>query len=159
MHFLLGSTAGEIPGPQLTVDCLWCGRLTTARSRERIERLTLFHLIPLFPFHTIFVKCNSCHQDMVAKCSLQELSASNPMTLKYLLVKKISLVGKACVILGLLLCWAFWIGLIPAIIGFIYGRRYGGWMKKWSFVGLILNIFSPVIFVLGFALIHTFFNA
>jgi len=158
MHFLLGTTQKEVPGPELTVDCLWCGQRTAAHSRKRTEWLMLFHLIPLFPFRTVFVRCDSCHQDMVAKCSLVELATSNPMTLKYLLVKKISLVAKVCVILGLFLCWAFWIGLVPATIGFTYGKKYGGWMKTWSIIGLILNVLSPVIFVLGYAVLKTFFK-
>jgi hypothetical protein len=37
---------------------------------------------------------------------------------------------------GVLLCWAPLVGLIPAIIGFIYGRKYGGWMKKWGALGI-----------------------
>lgn len=158
MHFLLGIIAKEIPGPALIADCLWCGQRAHAQSRKRIEWLMLFHLIPLFPFQTVFVRCDSCHQDMVARCSLEDLSSSNPATLKYLLLKKVSLIAKTCIALGLLLFWAFWTGLIPAIIGFIYGRQYGGRMKKWSTIGLILNIFSPVIFVIGYAIIKTFFK-
>jgi hypothetical protein len=149
MHFLLGTISKEIPSSDLIVDCLWCGQQqTNAHVRQRTELLMLFHLIPLFPLRTVFVQCSSCHQDMVANCSLEELAQSNPLTLKYILAKRMSLVGKVCVVLGLLLCWAFWIGLIPAIVGFIYGRRYGGWMKKWGTVGLILNLLSPLIFIL-----------
>jgi hypothetical protein len=146
MHFLLGTKAKDTPGPDVTIDCLWCGRQgTTAHSRKRTEWLTLFHLLPLFPFHTVFVRCDSCQQDMIAKCSLEELTQSNPLTLKHLLVKRVSFVGKVCIVLGLLLCWAPPVGWIPAIIGFIYGRKYGCWMKKWGGCGLILNLFSPLI--------------
>jgi hypothetical protein len=146
MYFLLGTKANEALGPDVTIDCFWCGRQgTNAHSRERTEWLTLFHLLPLFPFHTVFVRCDSCQQDMIAKCSLAELAQSNPLTLKKLLVKRVSFVGKVCIVLGLLLCWAPLVGLIPAIIGFIYGRQYGGWMKKWGRWGLILNLLSPLI--------------
>jgi len=149
MHFLLGTIAKEVPGPDLTVDCLWCGKQgVSAGSRKRTEWLMLFHVLPLFPFCTVFIQCDSCHNDMVAKCSLGELAQSNPLTLKHLLVKRVSFVGKVCIVLGLLLCWAFYVGLIPAIIGFIYGRKYGGRMKRTALVGLILNIFSPLIFIL-----------
>jgi hypothetical protein len=145
MHFLLGTIANEVPGRDLEVDCLWCGQHAKAQSRNRTERLTLFHVLPLFPFNTVFVRCESCHKDMVAKCSLEELAQSNPLTLKHLLVKRVSIVGRVCIALGLLLCWAFYIGLIPAIIGYIYGRKYGGRMERIALVGLILNIFSPLI--------------
>ena len=85
---------------------------------------------------------------MIAKCSLEELSQSNPLTLKHLLVKRVSFVGKSCIVLGLLFCWTPLCGLIPAIIGYLYGRKYGGRMQKIAFWGLILNLVSPVIFVL-----------
>ncbi len=154
MHFLLGTIAKEVPGPELTVDCLWCGQQTIAHSRKRTEWLMLFHILPLFPFRTVFVQCDSCHKDMIAKCSLEELAHSNPLTLKYLLAKRVSFVGKVCIALGLLFCWTPFCGLIPAIIGFVYGRKYGGKMKRIALAGLILNIFSPLIFVLLVMLIR-----
>lgn len=156
MHFLLGTIAKEVPGSDLTIDCPWCGKQgTNAQSRKRTERLTLFHFLPLFPFHTVFVRCDSCQQDMVAKCSLEELPQSNPLTLKHLLVKRVSFVGNACIALGLLFCWTPWCGLIPAIIGYAYGRKYGGRMKRIAFWGLILNLLSPVIFVLLILVMQT----
>ncbi|GEM_PF-3338590 len=148
MHFLLGTIAKEVPGPGLEIDCLCCGRHTSARSRKRTEWLMLFHILPLFPFHTVFVQCDFCHKDMVAKCSLEELVQSNPLTLKQLLVKRVSFVGRVCIVLGLLFCWTPLCGLIPAIIGFVYGRKHGGWMQKWGSRGLILNLLSPLIFLL-----------
>lgn len=157
MHFLLGTIGKEVPGPDLTIDCLWCGKQgVSAHSRKRTEWLMLFHILPLFPFHTVFVQCDSCHKDMVAKCSLEELAQSNPLTLKHLLVKSVSFVGRVCLVLGLLFCWTPWCGLIPAIVGFYYGQQYGGWMKKWGRRGLILNIFSPLIFLLLVLLIRSF---
>jgi hypothetical protein len=155
LHFSLGSKARETPGSDLNIDCLWCGKQnTSARSRQRVEWLTLFHLVPILRLTTVLVRCDSCHKDMIAKCSLEELNQSNPLTLKHLFVKHVSLVGKTCIVLGWLLCWAVYIGLIPAIIGFIYGRKYGGRMKKFAFWGLILNIFSLPIFILLVMLIQ-----
>jgi hypothetical protein len=148
MRFLLGTIAKEVPGSDLTVDCLWCGQQTNAHSRKRTEWLMLFHILPLFPFRTVFVQCDSCHKDMVAKCSLEELAESNPLILKHLLVKRVSFVGKACIVLGFLFCWTPLCGLIPAIIGYHYGKKYGGRMKRIAFWGLILNLLSPVIFFL-----------
>jgi len=146
MYFLLGTKANEVSGPDVAIDCLWCGKQgTNGHSRKRTEWLTLFHLLPLFPFHTVFVRCDFCQKDMLAKCSLEELAQSNPLALKNLLVKRVSFVGKVCIVLGLLLCWAPLVGLIPAIIGYIYGRKYGGGMKKWGRWGLILNLLSPLI--------------
>src|SRR6267142_6755606 len=125
MHILLGTKSKEVPGSDLTIDCLWCGKSgTNAHSRKRTEWLTLFHFLPLFPFHTVFVRCNSCQKDMVAKCSLEELTQSNPLTLRHLLFKRVSFVGKTCIVLGVLLCWAPLVGLIPATIGFCYRRNY-----------------------------------
>jgi len=46
--------------------------------------------------------------------------------------------------------------LIPAIIGYLYGRKYGGRMKKVAFWGLMLNIFSPVIFILLLTILQLF---
>jgi len=93
---------------------------------------------------------------MVATCSPEDLARSNPMTLKYHLVKRVSFVGRTCIVLGFLLCWAFLLGLIPAIIGYLYGRKYGGQMKKVAFWGLMLNIFSPVIFILLLTILQLF---
>lgn len=149
MHFLLGTRSKEDPGSELTIDCLWCGRQTTAQSRKRTEWLMLFHLIPLFPFHTIFVRCDLCHQDMVAKCSLGELTGSNPLAMKYLLVKDVSFVGKICIWLGVLLCWAPLVGLIPAFIGFFYRHQYDVWMRKMSIWGLVLSMLSTLLGIIG----------
>ncbi|MEI7533689.1 MAG: hypothetical protein WCK57_04915 [Verrucomicrobiae bacterium] len=149
MHFALGTIAKEVPGPKLTVDCLWCGQQTNAHSRKRTEWLMLFHIVPLFPFHTIFVQCDSCHEDMVAKCSLDELGRSNLPTLKYLLAKRVSFVGKVCIIIGVLLCWAPLIGVIPATIGFFYRREYGNWMRKMSICGLVVSSLSTLFGIAG----------
>ncbi len=157
MHFLLGTIGKEVPGPDLIIDCLWCGKQgVNAHSCKRTEWLMLFHILPLFPWHTVFVRCDACQKDMIAKCSLEELAQSNPLTLKYLMVKRVSFVGKIFIVLGLLFCWTPWCGLIPAIVGYFYGRKYGGWMKKWGRRGLILNIFSPLIFLLLVLLIRSF---
>jgi hypothetical protein len=149
MHFALGTIAKEVLGPELTVDCLWCGQQTNAHSRKRTEWLMLFHILPLFPFHTVYVQCDSCHKDMVAKCSMDELARSNPLTLKYLPAKRVSFVGKICIILGVLLCWAPLIGVIPATIGFFYRREYGSWMRKMGICGLILSSLSTLFGIAG----------
>ena len=62
------------------------------------------------------------------------------MTLKRLMVKRASLVGKVCIIMGVLFCWTPLAGLIIAGIGWFYRNDYGSWMKKMSFVGLILSV-------------------
>ena len=157
INFLIDTIGEEVPGPDLTIDCIWCGKQgASARSRKRTEWLMLFHILPLFSFHTVFVQCDSCHNDMVAKCSLEELVQSNPLTLKHLLVKNVSFVGRVCIVLGLLLCWAFFVGLIPAIIGYAYGRKYGGRMKKIALLGLILNLLSPLIFLVLYLIAQLF---
>ena len=75
MHFLLGTTAKDLRGPGLAVDCLWCGKQTNAHSWQRVEWLTLFHILPVIPFKTVFVKCTSCDKDMLAACTLEELKS------------------------------------------------------------------------------------
>jgi hypothetical protein len=149
MHFALGTIAKEVPGPELTVDCLWCEQQTNAHSRKRTEWLMLFHILPLFPFNTVFVRCDFCQKDMIAKCSLEELAQSNPLNLKHLLAKRVSFVGKTCIILGILLCWAPLIGVIPATIGFFYRREYGNWIRKMSICGLVLSSLSTLFGIAG----------
>jgi len=141
MHFLLGSKGSEVPGPEVTVDCLWCGKTGMAQSRKLTEWLTLFHLLPLIPFRTVFVRCDKCGKDMVAKCSLEELAQSNPLTLKHLLSRRVSLVGRVCIVLGVLLCWAPLVGVIPATIGFFYRRASGPWMRRLSIFGFVVSVF------------------
>jgi hypothetical protein len=149
MHFAFGTIAKEVSGPELIVDCLWCGQHANAHSRKRTEWLMLFHILPLFPFNTVFVQCDLCQKDMVAKCSLEELGRGNPLTLKYFLAKRMSFVGKTCIILGVLLCWAPLIGLIPATIGFFYRREYGYWMRKMSIGGMVLSSLSTLFGIAG----------
>ena len=153
MHLFLGTKTSNISGPAVTVHCLWCERQTSVQSWKQTDWLLLFHLVPLFPVRTVFVQCDACHQEMIATCSLEDLARSNPLTLKYHLVERVSFVAKVCIALGWLLCWAFWLGLIPAIIGFVYGRKYGGTMRKLAWWGLMVNIVSPLIFCLILALI------
>lgn len=150
MHLFLGTKRADILGSDITIDCLWCGKQgTNAHTRKQVEWLTLFHLLPLFPFRTVFVQCDSCKKDLVAKCSLEELLQCNPVSLNYVLVKRVSFVVRVCIVLGVLLCWAPFIGLIPAIIGFFYGRKYGGWMKTMSIWGLVLSILSTLFGLAG----------
>jgi hypothetical protein len=149
MHFALGTIAKEVPGPELIIDCLWCGQRANALSRKRTEWLMLFHILPLFPFKTVFVRCDLCQKDMVAKCSLEELKRDNPLALKCFLAKRISFVGKTCIILGVLLSWAPLIGLIPATIGFFYRREYGNRMRKMSICGLVLSSLSTLFGIAG----------
>ncbi len=154
MNFLLGTIAKEIPGPELNVHCLWCGKDAHAQSRRRTEWLMLFHIVPLFPLRTVFVRCGACQQEMLAKCSLEELDQINPLTSKYHLAKRVSFIGRSCILLGLLFCWAPLVGLLPAIVGFFCGRKYGGRMQKWGSIGLILNLLSPLIFLLLIVIIR-----
>jgi len=159
IHLFLGTKHTDFPGPDIIVNCLWCEKQqVSAHTRKRVEWLTMFRFLPIFPFRTVFVQCDSCHQDMIANCSMEEVARSNPLTLKYHLVKHVSFIAKACIVLGLLLCWAVYIGLVPAIIGYVYGRKYGGSMKKYALWGLILNIFSLPIFVLLAMLIQLIFK-
>lgn len=150
INFLFGTTAKESLGPIVNIDCVCCGRQETkAHSRERTEWLVLFHFVPLFPFQTVFVRCDACQKDMIAECSLEELAQSNPLTLKLLLVERVSFVGKACIILGILLCWAPLVGLIPAIIGFCYRRQYEQRMRKISILGLVLSSSTTLLSIVG----------
>ena len=89
---------------------------------------------------------------MIAKCSLGEVANSNLLTLKYLLVKRDSFVGKVCIALAVLLCWAPLIGLIPAVIGFLYRNEFQNWVRKMSLVVLIISILSTLAGIAGLLL-------
>jgi hypothetical protein len=81
---------------------------------------------------------------MIANCSFAEIARSNPTATSLRLVKNVSFVGKVCILLGALLCWAPMIGLIPAGIGFLYRKQYGRWMKALSWFALILSLLSTL---------------
>lgn len=140
MHGLSGKIL-EDAGPEVNVlQCLWCGgRSVKAQTWLRTDWLTLLHLIPLFRIRNVYVRCGTCQRDMIAKCSFNELEGMNPVTLHHHLVKSQSFVGLVCIILGVLLCWAPLIGIIPAVIGFCYRNQFGGALRVASWVSLIVS--------------------
>jgi len=80
--------------------------------------------------------------DMIAKCSFEEVTRANPITLSHLLFKRVSFVGKLCIMLGVLLCWAPMIGVIPAVIGFCYRKQFGHALRVARIIGLILSLLT-----------------
>ena len=153
MHLFLKTRVKEDRGSDVVINCLWCNRQgVSAHTRQRTEWLKLFHFIPIARFRTVFVKCSACGKDMIAKCSLEEVVNSNPLTLKYLLVKRVSFVGKVCIALAVLLCWAPLIGLIPSVIGFLYRNEFQNWVRKMSLVVLIISILSTLAGIAGLLL-------
>ena len=141
MHLFLGTKTKVAAGSDVIINCPCCNRHGVgAHTCQQTEWLTLFHLIPFLKISTTFVRCVVCRQDMIAKCSLDDLQRADPMTLQRLMVRRTSLVGKVCIMMGVLFCWTPVAGLILAGIGWFYRNDYGSWMKKMSFVGLILSV-------------------
>lgn len=129
----------------LNIFCQWCGKESPASAWTQTDRLMLLHLIPLFRWSNVLVQCQSCEREFLAKCSLSELRSVSPLTLQHLLVKRVSFVAKACAVLGLLLCWAPLIGMIPSTIAFIMTRRQPGWVAKVSVIGFFISIVTTVV--------------
>src|SRR6266850_1064241 len=114
----LGAKVYNDPGPEVAVDCLWCGRQSVkSQTRQEIGWLTLFHLVPLLRIRNVFVRCSACGKDMIARCSLADVARNSPLTLQHHLVRCQSFVGRVCILLGVLLCLAPMIGVIPAAVG------------------------------------------
>jgi hypothetical protein len=149
---IFGAKVGNEAGPELDVDCLWCGG-QSVKGQTRIETgwLNLFHLVPLLRIRNVFVRCSVCGKEMIAKCSPADLAQSNPVTLRQQLIKPQPFIGLVCIWLGVLLCWAPIIGVIPALIGFFYRNRFRGAMRILSWVGLSLSLIASA---LVFALVH-----
>lgn len=133
-------------GPEVAVDCLWCGRQSIkAQTRQETGCLTLLHFVPLLRIRNVFVRCSACGKDMIAKCSLADVARSSPITLQHHLIKCQSFVGRVCIILGVLLCWAPMIGVIPAVIGSLYRNQFGRAMRTLSRIGLILSLLTSAL--------------
>jgi hypothetical protein len=111
--------------------------------------MMLLHLVPLFRWRNVFVQCQSCRRDFIARCSIQGLQQANPLTLQHNLIKRVSFVAKACAVLGLLLCWAPLIGIIPATIALLMTRRRPGWVANASVVAFVLSALSSLILLLA----------
>lgn len=129
----------------LQITCPWCGRTGTGISYEQTDWLRLLHLVPLFRWRNVFVRCFTCKKELVARCSLAELQQFNPLTRQHYLVKRVSFVAQTCAILGLGLCWAPLVGIIPATIAFIMTRRSPGWAAKVSVVALALSALTTAV--------------
>jgi len=57
---VLGSKVYNDAGPEVAIDCLWCGRQSVkARTRQQTEWLTLFHFFPLLRIRNVFVRCSA----------------------------------------------------------------------------------------------------
>src|SRR6266478_3178968 len=151
----LGSKVYNDAGPEVAIDCLWCGRQSVKeRTRQQTEWLTLFHFFPILRIRNVFVRCSACGKDMIARCSLAEVEHSNPVTLQHHLIRSESFVGRVCILVGLLLCWAPIVGLIPAIIGFFYRSQFGTAMKTLSRIGLILSLLTTALGITALLLSH-----
>ena len=146
MHIILGGKSQDSEHLPITINCPWCNqRGITASAWERTEWLTLFHIIPVMRFRTVFVRCQSCKKELIARCSFKELVNRNPNSLQLLLAKRVPLITTVCAIIGLLLCWAPILGLIPALVAFLSSRRQSGWVSKASIIGLILSSCSTLL--------------
>jgi hypothetical protein len=133
----------------LTITCQWCEHSGSALAWEQTDRMMLLHLVPLFRWRNVFVQCQSCRRDFIARCSIQGLQQANPLTLQHNLIKRVSFVAKACAVLGLLLCWAPLIGIIPATIALLMTRRRPGWVANASVVAFVLSALSSLILLLA----------
>jgi hypothetical protein len=146
---ILGSKVYNDTGPEVAIDCLWCGRQSVkAQTRQETGWLTLFHFVPFLRIRNVFVRCSACGKDMIAKCSLADVEHSSPVTLQQQLIKGESFVGRVCILLGALLCWAPMIGLIPAVIGFFFRNQFGPAMKTLSWIGLILSLLTTALVII-----------
>jgi hypothetical protein len=146
MHLSFGASIKEIPGPDLTIDCLWCGKnRIVGHTRERTEWLKLFHLIPVFRLRTVFLQCNECGQDMIAKTSLNDLPTCNLLTLKYQLVRPSFLAEKLFLLLGIVLCWFPVVGFPFAAVGYFYGRKLKGKYHVAALIALVVALLSTLI--------------
>jgi hypothetical protein len=148
MHGFSGKIHEEV-GPELTVlQCLWCGaRSVKAQSRLRTDWLTLLHLIPLFRIRNVYVRCSACNRNMIAKCAFGDLDGMSSVTLHHHLVKSQSFVGLTCIVLGVLLCWAPMIGIIPACIGFCYRKQFSSALRVTSAISLAISVLVSLVLV------------
>ncbi len=151
----LGGKVYQDAGPEVVINCLWCGAMSvTAQTRRQTEWALLFYLIPIFRVRNVFVRCSACGRDMIAKCSLADVAQSNPVTLQHHLVKGESLVGRVCIVLGVLLCWAPMIGVIPAGIGFFYRKQFGRAMRTLSSIGLVVSLITTALGIILVLMAH-----
>jgi hypothetical protein len=151
----LGVKVDSDAGPGVVVNCLWCGRqAVNAQTRQQTEWLTLLHLVPVFRNRNVFVRCSACEKDMIAKCSLADVAYGSPVTLQHHLVKCQSFVGRVCILVGVLLCWAPMIGLIAAGIGFFYRNQFGQAMRTLSRIGLIVSLLTTALGITALLLSH-----
>lgn len=142
----LGAKVYNERGPEVAVDCLWCGRQSVkGQTRRETGWLTLVHLVPVFRIRNVFVRCSSCGKEMLAKCSLADLAHINPVTLQHHLSKSQPFVGRVCIWLGVLLCWAPMVGAIPAVIGFFYRNEFGRAMRTLSWIGLSVSLLTTAL--------------
>lgn len=154
-HIALGSKVRMEAGPEVTINCLWCGQISAkAQTRRKTEWLALFHVLPIFRVRNVFVRCSACGKEMIARCSLAEMAHINPVTLQHHLTRSQSLVGRVCIVLGVLLFWAPLVGVIPASIGFFYRNQFGHGLRMLSWSGLILSLLITVFGLVGFLVSH-----
>src|SRR5882724_3785333 len=134
MTFLIHHKTERIAGGVVFAKCLWCENDMRGEVFELHQRADLFFFIPLVNSRTTYVQCQGCGKRMVAKCSADELVRSHATEVQSLLRKDVSVVGIALIIIGAIFCLFPGLGLVPTGIGYLFGRRYGGWPRKISAV-------------------------
>lgn len=151
MHGLSGKVR-QVNGPEVNVLlCLYCGRRSVrAQTREETEWLKLAYVIPILRIRNVYARCNACQQEMLVHGALADVASLSPVTLQHHLAKSRSFVGRVCIILGVALGWAPFIGIIPAAIGICYRKQFGTAMRVASVIGLVLSLLTTAAGTIAF---------
>jgi hypothetical protein len=130
----------EAEGPPLTINCPKC-RAASVRGIPRVveEPIRVLHLVTVFTFRNVFVRCEACGQSLVSSTNnLDELYRLSPAALSNTLTPYTSGVGRALVILALALFWFPFLAPLLAIGGYVMTRRHPRW-RRLAILSLVLS--------------------
>jgi hypothetical protein len=136
-HVSVHNTSWPVDQKPIEFDCPYCTiRVNAKRAYEKLERLNGI------PFRTRWLECPACGKLSLSKVSFDELTAVPVNRRDVYVVRYTSLISRTVVLLGILFCWAPFLGVFIATWAFVLQRRIPG----------IKRILTRIAFVIALAI-------
>jgi hypothetical protein len=128
-------------GPDIRVDCLWCGEQgASAITFTTEEHIRLYGLIPVPAQRETHVVCETCGADRLTRLTFEELAAGQPGVIADQLYDRVSVIAKALAVLAALLFCLPFVGLGLGIAGLVADRRARGWPFRLSALAVAAHV-------------------
>jgi len=147
--------AEDKPAGTTRIHCPACGRRDVeAQIVEHSEKVMQAVVVHVSTHTTWWVVCSACKTRLYSKLSGAELKQKTADQLVGVVVPRVSLVRQFFAVASVLLAIMPFVGIGMGIIAYLVNRKYPGWPRTVSKVGLGVTAFFHVAYVLLTILAH-----